>query len=188
VNLRDAIEAWASIEGDIVRVDGFLNHRVDPGVIAALGTDVAKRLAPRAPDVILTAEASGIPIAIAAGLEMGLPIVYAKKYVGRGTRQSIAREVASPTKGTEYRVEVFRHALEPGTRIAVVDDFLSGGRTAQALGEIAEEAGCEVVGFVFAIEKTFMPGRALLEAHGWSVEAVVQINSIADGTVELSQG
>ena len=188
MNLRDAIATQGRIEGTIVRVDGFLNHRVDPDVIASVGRDVAKRIAGRSPDVILTAEASGIPIAVAAALETRLPVVYAKKYLGPGTRYSFAREVASPTKGTEYRVEVFRHALVPGARVIVVDDFLSGGRTAQALGEIAEEAGCEIVGFVFAIEKTFMPGRALLESHGWPVEAIVQITSIADGTVHLNEG
>ncbi len=169
-----------------MRVDGFLNHRVDPDVIASVGRDIAKRIAPHGADVLLTAEASGIPVAVAAALEARLPVVYAKKYLGPGTRYSFAREVTSPTKGTEYRVEVFRHALVPGSRVVIVDDFLSGGRTAQALGEIAEEAGCEVISLVFAIEKTFMPGRSLLEAHGWDVEAIVQITSIADGTVHVA--
>ena len=184
VNLREAIKTRS--RGDIVRVDDFLNHRVEPDVLATVATDVAKRIAPALPDLILTAEASGIPISVAVSLELGLPTVYAKKYLGPGGRHTYSREVASPTKGTEYRVEVFRRALEPGMRIAIVDDFLSGGRTAEALGEIAEEAGCEIVAFVFAIEKTYMPGRTRLEAHGWPVDAVVQVVAIEEGTVVLA--
>ena len=75
--------------------------------------------------------------------------------------------------------------LEPGRRVLVIDDFLSGGRTAQALGEITEEAGCELVGMGFIIEKTFMAGRGILDAHGWPVHSLVRIASIGDGVVTL---
>ena len=117
---------------------------------------------------------------------MGIPMVYAKKYLGPGERYTFSREVSSPTKGTEYRVEVARRVLEPGLRIAVVDDFLAGGRTAASLGEIAEEAGCEVVGAIFIIEKTFSGGRELLESHGWDVHALVGITSLEGGGVEIA--
>ena len=185
MDLRAAVQTRARVDGDIIRVDDFLNHRVEPGLLRELGRDVAERIAPLAPDLILTAEASGIPIAIATALELALPVVYPKKYLGPGNRYSYAREVASATKSIEYRVEVFRRVLDPGDRVAIVDDFLSRGRTAQALGEIAEEAGCEVLGFVFAIEKTSFPGRSLLEAHGWQVDAVVRVAGVEDGVVIL---
>ena len=92
----------------------------------------------------------------------------------------------SPTKGLEYRVEVLRRALTPGDRILIVDDFLSGGRTAEALGEIAEEAGCEVIGFGFIIEKAYMEGRRRLEKRGWDISSLVTVASIAGGLVELA--
>ena len=79
--------------------------------------------------------------------------------------------MVSPTKGTEYRVEVSRRVLGAGHRVLIVDDFLSGGRTAEALGEIAEEAACTVVGFGFAIEKSFQRGRERLANHGWRVRS-----------------
>ena len=164
-------------------VDEFLNHRDDPEVMRAVGTALADLIAPWEVDLILTAEASGIPPALACALEANLPVVYAKKYVGPGHRYTFAREVASPTKGTEYRVEVSRRVLEPGTRLAIVDDFLSGGRTAEALGEIAVEAGCQPIGFAFAIEKSFAPGRDRLEGHGWTVKSLVKVASIEDGVV-----
>lgn len=166
-------------------VDEFLNHRVEPELMSSLGQDLRRILTEPAPTLLLTAEASGIPVALAASVEMGIPMVYAKKYLGTGSRYAFAREIASPTKGVEYRVEVARRVLEPGSRVAVVDDFLSGGRTAEALGQIAEEAGCDVVACVFAIEKVFGSGRQRLEAHRWPVFAVVRVRSIDNGTVDL---
>jgi len=83
----------------------------------------------------------------------------------------------------EYRVEVFRRALPPGRRVLVIDDFLAGGRTAEALGEIAEEAGCLVAGLGFAIEKTFQDGRRRLNAHGWPVDALARVASLDGGRI-----
>lgn len=154
--------------------------------MAAVGEAMADWLTNRHPDLLLTAEASGIPPALAAGRVMGLPMVYAKKYLGPGERYTYSREVSSPTKGTEYRVEVARRVIEPGLRVAIVDDFLAGGRTAASLGEIAEEAGCEVVGAIFAIEKTFAGGRDLLESHGWDVHSLVAITSLDGGGFDIA--
>jgi xanthine phosphoribosyltransferase len=183
MDLQSVIAERARIEGQLVMVDEFLNHRVDPDVMRGVGKALADMIAPWNVDVILTAEASGIPPALACGLEANLPIVYAKKYVGPGHRYTFAREVASPTKGTEYRVEVSRRVLQPGARLAIIDDFLAGGRTAEALGEIAVEAGCQPMGFAFAIEKSFTPGRSRLESHGWSVHSLVKVASIENGAV-----
>jgi xanthine phosphoribosyltransferase len=186
VDLRTAMQTRARIEGDLVMVDEFLNHRVDTALMRTVGTEIAEALRAGAPDTILTAEASGIPPALACASELDVPMVYAKKFLGTGDRYSFSREVVSPTKGAEYRVEVSRRVLEPGTRIAIVDDFLSGGRTAEALGEIAEEAGCEVVGFGFVVEKAYEAGRSRLEAHGWPVTSLVTVKGIENGTALLA--
>lgn len=185
VLLRQAIETRSRVEGDLLKVDDFLNHRVDIDILPEIGEEIAARFAGSRPDVVLTAEASGIPPGIMAAQALGVPLIYAKKYVGVGERYTFAREVSSPTKGTEYRVEVARRVLEPGQRVAIVDDFLAGGRTAEALGQIVEEAGGTVLGFVFVIEKTFTDGRARLESHGWEVDALVQIRSLESGTAVL---
>ena len=154
-DLVAAVLDRARVDGSLVMVDDFINHRVEPTIMRAIGQGLADAFRDLAPQLILTAEASGIP------------------------------PVASPTKGTEYRVEVARRMLEPGQRVLVIDDFLSGGRTAQALGEITQEAGCDLVGMGFIIEKTFMAGRSILDAHGWHVHSLVRIASIADGVVRL---
>ena len=186
VDLRTAVLTRARIEGDLVMVDDFLNHRVDTVIMRQVGRDLAAALDPAGPGTILTAEASGIPPALAAATELGVPMVYAKKYLGTGDRYSFYREVASPTKGIEYRVEVARRVLEPGRRIAIVDDFLSGGRTAEALGEITLEAGCDVAGFGFVVEKAYTEGRPRLERHGWDVTSLVIVTGIENGTAVLA--
>lgn len=175
----------AVLTDGMLRVDTFLNHVVRPEVIADVGESVAAIARQYDPDLLLTAEASGIPPAVAAGLVLGVPVVYAKKYLGPGDRYTIGRDVASPTKGLEYRVEVARHALAPGMQVVAVDDFLAGGRTAVALVEITREAGADVAAAVFVVEKTWEPGRALVEATGCAVHALVRVDergSIEPGT------
>jgi xanthine phosphoribosyltransferase len=185
VDLKTAVSARARIEGDLILVDEFLNHRVEPEILDSVGRDLATRFAGDAPDLVITAEASGIPPALMCARELGIAMVYAKKYLGTGERYSFAREVASPTKGVEYRVEIARRVLPPGLRVLVIDDFLARGRTAEALGEIVVEAGCGLVGFGFAIEKVWQQGRARLEAHGWPVHALVEIESIANSVLVI---
>jgi len=180
VDLKTVVAERARIEGELILVDEFLNHRVEPDVMDSVGRDLAARFSVDAPDVVITAEASGIPPALMCARELGIAMVYAKKYLGTGERYTFAREVASPTKGVEYRVEIARRVLNPGLRVLIIDDFLARGRTAEALGEIVLEAGCDVVGFGFAIEKVWQRGRERLEHHGWPVFSLVEIES-ADG-------
>ncbi len=185
--LLTALRTDGTVTGGFVKVDRFLNHRVRPDVLAEVGDRIAGLLTAWNVDVLLTAEASGIPPATAASLVAGLPMVYAKKYPRAGQRDSHGRDVSSPTKGVEYRVEIARHVLDPGARVAIVDDFLSGGRTAAALVELAREAGCEVVGAVFVIEKAWMSGRALVEALGCPVHALATVTSIENGVLEIAE-
>jgi xanthine phosphoribosyltransferase len=185
MDLRSVIRDQGRIRGDLLMVDTFLNHRVDTAVMGGVGEELATRLASFAPDVILTAEASGIPPAMATAAHMRLPFVYAKKFVGDPRPNSIGQTVSSPTKGFEYRVEVAGHILDPGLRIAVVDDFLARGRTAQALGEIAEEAGGQVVATAFVIEKVSFGGHDLLARHGWPIFSLVRIGSLENDTIDF---
>ncbi len=184
--LRAAILERGRVEGSLLKVDDFLNHRVDPALMQIIGEDMAARFADADPDLVLTAEASGIPPGLACAFHLGIPMIYAKKFLGVGDRHAFFRDVISTTKGTEYRVEVSRRVFEAGRRVLVVDDFLSGGRTAEALGEITEEAASEVVGLAFVIEKAFAGGREKLEAHAWRVDSLAVINSMQAGAIDLA--
>ncbi|HLE39067.1 MAG TPA: xanthine phosphoribosyltransferase [Acidimicrobiia bacterium] len=180
--LERAVRERGRVEGSLVKVDDFLNHQVDPALLDLIGQDIADRWEGEHIDLVVTAEASGIPPALTVARSLGVPMLYAKKYLRTTTeRPSYVREVASPTKGTEYRVEITRRLLPGGRRVLVVDDFLSGGRTAEALGEIIEEAGCSVVGFAFVIEKSFVEGRSRLLDRGWRVDSLLRVTSLEGG-------
>jgi xanthine phosphoribosyltransferase len=181
MDLPTLVATKARVEGTLVMVDEFLNHRVEPDVMDAIGDRFAAIFEPDDVDLVLTAEASGIAPALVTSLRLGVPMVYAKKYLATGNRTAYVREVRSPTKGIEYRVEVARRVLPAGSRIAVIDDFLSRGRSAEALGEITLEAGCDLVGFGFVIEKVYEKGRQRLEQHDWRVESLVEVLEISDG-------
>lgn len=186
IDLRREIADRSLVDGEIVLVDRFLNHRIEPGVIRDIGRRIAEIADPLRTDVIVTAEASGIPPALATASELGVPMIYAKKYVTPGPRHSFSREVGSATKGFEYSIEIRQRVIDPGLRALVVDDFLARGRTAVALGEIIEEAGCEMLGAAFAVEKGWTDGRESIEARGWPVWAVVTISSVDGGRVHFA--
>jgi xanthine phosphoribosyltransferase len=181
MDLPTLVAARARVEGTLVMVDEFLNHRVEPDVMDAIGDRFAAIFESDDVDLVLTAEASGIPPALVTSLRLGVPMVYAKKYLGTGNRAAFVREVRSPTKDIEYRVEVARRVLPSGSRVVVIDDFLSRGRSAEALGEITLEAGCDLIGFGFVIEKSYEGGRQRLEQHDWRVESLVEVLEISDG-------
>lgn len=185
MDLERYLAERAGVSGDIVNVDTFINHRVDLEVMAEIAGRTAEIAAPLRPDVIVTAEASGIPPALMTAAELGLPVVYAKKYVLAGPRQAVSREVSSATKGFEYTIEIRRRVLEPGLRALVVDDFLAQGRTAAALGEIIEELGCVMLGAVFAVEKAWTGGRTRIEERGWPVWSVINIASVEGGVLRF---
>ncbi len=157
-----AIESRLDIEGSFVRVDGFLNHRVEPELMRAAAADLADRLAPAAPDTVVTAEASGIPPGLLVAEALGVPMVYAKKTVHPPSDDVEAREVASATKGTTYWMGVRRSLVPPGARVAIVDDVLASGNAAEALGAIVRALDATVVGHAFLIEKAWLGGRARL--------------------------
>lgn len=185
MNLERFLAERAGVTGDIVNVDTFINHRVDLEVMSEIAGRAAEIAAPLRPDVIVTAEASGIPPALMTAAALRLPVVYAKKYVLPGPRQAVSREVSSATKGFEYTIEIRRRVLEPGLRALVVDDFLAQGRTAAALGEIIEELGCVMMGAVFAVEKAWTGGRIRLEERGWPVWSVINIASVEGGVIRF---
>jgi len=176
--LAAAIAQRGRAEGPLLKVDEFLNHGVDPELLDLVGAGIAA-LFEEEPDLVLTAEASGIPPALGAARSTGVGMVYAKKYPrGESMRPAFVREVTSPTKGDTYRIEVSRRVLPPGAAVLVVDDFLSGGRTAEALAGIVAEADATLVGLGFAIEKSFTAGRQRLEAQGLRVESLVRVTAL----------
>jgi xanthine phosphoribosyltransferase len=177
----------ATVEQDrILRIDHFLNHRIEPAFMTAMGQAMAERIRPFAPDLLLTAEASGIAPALATAFALGIPLVYAKKYAPVVEPPALSRVVPSPTKGGDTRLVVAARYLQPGMRVALVDDFLANGKTAVALAEIVGDAGAQTVVAGFLVEKIFQGGRAGLEALGIPVATLAQVERLQNGQVIMA--
>jgi xanthine phosphoribosyltransferase len=159
-------------------VDGFLNHKVDVSLMQEIGRWLAGRIGPC--DAVITSEASGIAPAYATAAALGVPMIFAKKRPGRPDGP-ISRSVHSPTKGDTPWLHLKPEALEGMHRVAIVDDFLSRGRTAAALVDMLEETSLEVTGVGFCIEKAYEGGRTLLEDRGVRVIPAAVITGVEDG-------
>jgi len=182
------IEAEATvIDDEILRIDHFLNHRIEPAFIVELGRELARRLSAFHPTMILTAEASGIAPGLVVAQALNVPLVFAKKYAPQVEPPELSRVIPSPTKGGRTRLVVSRRMVPVGARVVVVDDFLANGRTAAALVEIAREAGAEVLGAGFIVEKRFRNGHQLMAQLGIPVATLVQIERLENGRAVLAR-
>ncbi|HAF70384.1 TPA: xanthine phosphoribosyltransferase [Candidatus Acetothermia bacterium] len=180
---QDALREWVSREGTVVgpeflRVDGFLNHRIDPEFVERAGEGLAAAFDGAEVTCVLTAEAAGNVIAYEAARRLKAKALYAKKGRAATMARPVIRRVPSPTKGGEVELAVSADYLRPGERVLVVDDFLYRGLTSAALAEMAREAGAELVGFGFVIEKRFGGGREFLSRFGVPIVALVSIASM----------
>lgn len=185
--LVNRIVAEATVVDDrILKIDHFLNHRIEPAFMSELGRELATRMSFFQPDMILTAEASGIAPALAVAVALNLPMVYAKKYSPLVEMPAISRIVPSATKGIDYKLAVSARFLPAGARVALVDDFLANGRTAVALAEIVAEAGATLVVAGFLCEKLFQHGRAGLARFAVPIAALAQVERLENGRVVMA--
>lgn len=182
--LVQRIVAEATVVDDrILKIDHFLNHRIEPAFMRAMGEALAARIRRFEPTLVLTAEASGIAPALAVAMMLDLPLVYAKKYAPVVETPALSRIVPSPTKGGETKLAVSGRYLTAGARVALVDDFLANGRTALALAEIVADAGASTVVAAFLVEKLFQEGRAPLAALEIPIATLAQVERLQGGRV-----
>jgi xanthine phosphoribosyltransferase len=177
--LKSFIREHGRVEGGLVMVDGFLNHRVDVRLVGEVSAWLAPRLG--AVDGILTSEASGIAPAFAVASTLEIPMVFAKKRPGRPDASLVSRPVRSPSKGDTPWLSIRPEMFDGITRMALVDDFLSAGRTAQALVEMVRGLGIEISTAGFCIEKRYEGGRERLEAIAVEVISAAVIEEVVDG-------
>lgn len=176
-------EQGVGIGEDIVKVDMFLNHRLDTGLLVKMGEAFADAFREDKPDLVLTVEASGIASAVTTAMALGnIPVVFAKKSKTRNiTGDVYEAAVFSYTHGVENHVRVSKAYLPQGSRVLVIDDFLANGAAATGLCEIVEQARGTVVGIGICVEKKFQPGRAKLEGMGKKVVSLATVVGIDHG-------
>ena len=173
--------------GSVLKVDSFINHQMDVLFFDKMGAEF-KRLYADAPiNKILTIEASGIGIAIIAGLHFGVPVVFAKKAQSINLDgEQYATTIYSFTKQKEYPVIVGKRFLSEGDKVLIIDDFLANGCALEGLIKICEAAGAEVSGIGIAVEKGFQGGGDKLRERGFRVESLARIADMDCETGEIT--
>ena len=183
--LKDRIvREGKNLGGGILRVDSFINHQVDPGLMDLCGREFARRFAGVNATRVLTAEISGIAPALMAAFHMHLPLVYARKSKPITMPETVYLTTApSHTKGRITELIVSPEYLGHGERVLIIDDFLASGETILGLVRLTRAAGAIPVGVGAMIEKSFEGGRRALAHLGVPVESLVCITSMDNGEV-----
>jgi xanthine phosphoribosyltransferase len=172
----------------ILKVDGFINHQVDPALMFGCGRELARLFRGTAATKVLTAEISGIGPALLTGYHLGVPVVYARKTKPITMPDQVFLTVTpSHTKGTTVELIVSSEYLSHDDRVLIIDDFLASGATILGLTRIARAAGATVVGVGALIEKRFEGGRGALAHEDVPVHALVCVTSMADGRISFAE-
>lgn len=186
--LIDAIRSQGrGIGSEIVKVDSFLNHRLDTGLLFEMGEAFAQRYAGDKPDLVLTVEASGIALALATVHALGdIPVVFAKKAPAANQSGDMAEEkIYSFTHGHECHIRVDLRYIPAGAKVLIVDDFLANGEALRGLIAILKRAQAQLIGVGIAIEKGFQPGGQKIRAMGIPLLSLAVIEEIRDGHIRF---
>ncbi len=174
-------------EGNVLKVDSFLNHQMDINLFKEIGKEFKKRFADKPINKILTIEASGIGIACVVAQYFDVPVVFAKKSKSINIEgEMYIAEVESFTHKTVNKVIVSKKFLSPDDHVLIIDDFLANGCALQGLIRIINEAGGTVEGIGIAIEKGFQSGGAMIRNLGYPLESLAIVESMDDKTGEIT--
>lgn len=169
------------LEGDILKVDSFINHQIDPRLAFEIGLEFYRRFQDARIDKILTIETSGIAFGLCTAYHFNVPLVFAKKQAGRNMCPEVYKsQVHSYTKKIDYTISVAKSFLSPGENVLIIDDFLANGQAVLGLLDIAQQAEATVCGVGIVIEKGFQPGSSILRSQGLRVESLVVIESFQE--------
>ena len=174
------------LSDQVLKVDSFLNHQVDPKLMQQIGQEFARLFKDAGITKIITIEASGIAPAVMAGLELGVPVIFARKYQSLTLKDDLYRsKVFSFTKQIESTIAISNKHISASDKVLVIDDFLANGQAALGLADLIHQAQAEVVGIGIVIEKSFQPGRDILLEKGYRVESLARVKSLSNGSVEF---
>ncbi len=170
-------------EGNVLKVDSFLNHQMDISLMDELGREFKRRFGNAEVTKILTIEASGIGIACSVAREFGVPMVFAKKSKSINISGDVyTAEVESFTHKNKNQIIVSKSFISPEDKVLIIDDFLANGCALQGLISIVESAGAEVAGLGIAIEKGFQIGGRVIRNLGYHLESIAIVDGMDAST------
>ncbi|CAH2466449.1 MULTISPECIES: xanthine phosphoribosyltransferase [Bacillus] len=176
------------LSGDVLKVDAFLNHQIDPVLMQEIGKEFAKRFKEENITKIVTIESSGIAPAVMAALELGVKVVFARKRKSLTLQDNMyVAEVYSFTKQETNEISLSRNHIDENDHVLIIDDFLANGQAALGLMNLVEQAGASIAGIGIVIEKAFQDGGKKLREQGVRVESLAEIASLDNGTVTFVQ-
>lgn len=174
------------LPGDILKVDCFLNHRIDVPFLLEMGEEIARLYKGVPVNKILTIETSGIPIAFAAAQYMNVPVVFVKKSKSGNISDDVySSRVSSFTRKNVYDAVVSKEFLNSEDKVLVIDDFLAKGNALTGLIDIINQAGATLSGCAIAIEKGFQGGGDELRAKGVRVDSLAIIDSMTENSLSF---
>ncbi|PFT31987.1 xanthine phosphoribosyltransferase [Bacillus cereus] len=176
------------LSGDVLKVDAFLNHQIDPVLMQEIGKEFAKRFEEENITKIVTIESSGIAPAVMAALELGVKVIFARKRKSLTLQDNMyVANVYSFTKQETNEISLSRNHIDENDRVLIIDDFLANGQAALGLMSLVEQAGASIAGIGIVIEKAFQDGGKKLREQGVRVESLAEIASLDNGTVTFVQ-
>ena len=174
------------LPGNIIKVDGFLNHRVDCAFMGEIADEFARIFDISKVDLILTAEASGIALAAVCAYRWNKPMIFAKKAKSDNIEGGLFKsEIMSYTYGKKVTLIISRQWLTPGTRVLIIDDFMARGEAVRGLCGLVEQAGAELVGVGIAVEKGFQGGGDRIREMGINYHALAVIDKAEPDCIEF---
>lgn len=185
--LKDRIRKDGKIkEGNVLKVDSFLNHQMDVKLFQEIGKEFKRRFEREEITKILTIEASGIGIACVAAEVFDVPVVFAKKTQTKNIAGDVyTTKIESFTHGRVYDIIVSREFLGKGDKVLLIDDFLANGKALEGLAELVKKSGAELVGAGVVIEKGFQVGGDIIRSKGIHLESLAIVESMDEKTGEV---
>ncbi len=185
--LEDTIREKGIVkEGNVLKVDSFLNHQMDIKLFNEMGKEFKRLFADKKITKILTIEASGIGIACVAAQYFDVPVVFAKKAQSINIDGDVySTSITSFTHKREYQVIVSKKYLLPEDKVLIIDDFLANGCALNGLTELVEDAGASVEGIGIAIEKGFQDGGRIIRDKGYDLHSLAIVESMDAATGEI---
>jgi xanthine phosphoribosyltransferase len=169
---------------NVLKVDSFLTHQLDPELMSQIGKEFAFRFADDGITKIVTIESSGIAPAVMTGLHMNLPVIFARKRKSvTFSDELLTASVYSFTKKESNEIAIAKKYLHENDRVLIIDDFLANGQAALGLIDLVKQSGAEVAGIGIVIEKSFQQGAQKLNDLGIRVESLASIASLTNGKV-----
>lgn len=174
------------LSGTVLKVDSFLNHQVDPDLMYKVGTNFKNYFMGHGITKIITVESSGIAPAVMTAVQMHLPMVILKKQTSKILNGDVYQTtVHSFTKGKDYELTLSKKYISAEDRVLIIDDFLANGEAALGAARLIEECGAKVAGIGIVIEKSFQPGRQLLEDKGYEIYSLARIAKLGKDSIEF---